>query len=273
MTTVATIAEFLEHFAPPRLAEEWDNVGLLVGSRDAQVYRVMTCLTLTAESVAEAVRDRAELIVTHHPLPFRPLRRLTNETVEGRLLLELIAARVAVYSPHTAFDSAGRGINQRLAEGLELLDIAPLGPDASDPTIGSGRFGQLDPPTPLGELASRAARFLKIDGMHLVGDPRQAIRRVAVACGSAGELLGRAIACKCDCFVTGETRFHTSLEARAEKISLLLVGHFASERFAVEQLAELLGVQFPDLKIWASRAERDPLQWFSPSCPANQAGC
>ena len=177
----------------------------------------MTCLTLTPDSVAEAVREQAELVVTHHPLPFRPLRRLTDDTPEGRLLLELIAARIAVYSPHTAFDSAGRGINQRLAEGLELLDIAPLTADAQDPAIGSGRFGQLDPPAPLAELAARTARFLKIDGLHLVGDPRRPIHRVAVGCGSAGELLSAAIARGCDCFVTGETRFHTCLEAEAPK--------------------------------------------------------
>lgn len=267
MQTVAAIARFLEEFAPPRLAEEWDNVGLLVGESERPVSRVMTCLTLTHDSVAEAVRERAEFVVTHHPLPFRPLRRLTDKSVEGKLLLDLIAARIAVFSPHTAFDSAGRGINQRLAEGLHLVAIAPLDPDAQDPASGSGRVGRLDPPVTLAELATRAARFLKINGMHLVGDPGRLVHCVAVGCGSAGELLDRSIACQCDCFVTGETRFHTCLEAEARNVSLLLVGHYASERFAVEQLVEPLARQFPELTIWPSRAERDPLHWFSPSCP------
>jgi dinuclear metal center YbgI/SA1388 family protein len=267
MLNVATIAQYLEGFAPTRLAEEWDNVGLLIGSSNQPVSRIMTCLTLTADSAQEAVREKAELVVTHHPLPFRPIRRLTDDTAEGRLLLELTAARIAVYSPHTAFDSAGRGINQRLAEGLDLLDIAPLAADAQDPAIGSGRFGQLDPPVPLAELARRAAEFLNIDGLHLVGEQERPIRRVAVGCGSAGELLTTAVRCGCDCFLTGETRFHTCLEAEAANVALVLVGHFASERFAVEQLAELLAVQFPTIKIWASRAERDPLAWFTPICP------
>jgi dinuclear metal center YbgI/SA1388 family protein len=267
MLTVAAIAQFLEHFAPIRLAEEWDNVGLLIGRADRPVSRIMTCLTLSAECVAEAVREQAELVVTHHPLPFRPLRRLTDETAEGRLLLELIAAGIAVYSPHTAFDSADRGINRRLAEGLGLVDIAPLTVDAQNPAIGSGRYGRLDPLATLSELAARAAGFLKIDGLHLVGHRERLIYRVAVGCGSAGELLSKAIAAGCDCFVTGETRFHTCLEAEAAGVALLLVGHFASEHFAVEQLAELLAVEFPTLKIWASRAERDPLAWFTPICP------
>lgn len=262
MLTVATVAEFLEQFAPTRLAEDWDNVGLLIGSRGQPVSRIMTCLTLTADSVAEAVREQAELVVTHHPLPFRPLRRLTDATVEGRLLLDLIGARTAVYSPHTAFDSASRGINQCLAEGLELLDIAPLTADGQDPAIGSGRFGQFDPPASLAELASRAARFLKLAGLHLVGDPGRTIHRVAVGCGSAGELLATAIERGCDCFVTGETRFHTCLEAEGAGMAMLLVGHFASERFAVEHLAKVLAEKFPPANIWASRAERDPLAWI-----------
>ncbi|MFH1266373.1 MAG: Nif3-like dinuclear metal center hexameric protein, partial [Planctomycetota bacterium] len=115
MHTVKVIAEFLDQFAPHRLAEEWDNVGLLVGDSSGRVNRVMTCLTITPATAAEAIEAETDLIVTHHPLPFRPLKRLTTDTPTGRVLLDLIAGRIAVYSPHTAFDSAEEGINQRLA--------------------------------------------------------------------------------------------------------------------------------------------------------------
>ena len=125
MPTIQTIAAFLEEFAPSRLAAEWDNVGLLVGDSRAAVARVMTCLTITPASAAEAVRGRADLVVAHHPLPFAALKRVTSETTAGRLLLGLIAARVAVYSPHTAFDSAPAGINGRLAAGLGLRGVVP----------------------------------------------------------------------------------------------------------------------------------------------------
>src|SRR5690348_2475658 len=106
MATVSELARFLDAFAPPALAESWDNVGLLVGDASRAVTKVMTCLTVTAESAREAIAGKAELIVTHHPLPFRPLARLTTDTPEGRLLWELIGAGVSIYSPHTAFDSA-----------------------------------------------------------------------------------------------------------------------------------------------------------------------
>jgi dinuclear metal center YbgI/SA1388 family protein len=263
MPLVNDICGFLERFAPPRLAEEWDNVGLLVGRRDATVERIMTCLTVTPASAAEAVADRAQLIVTHHPLPFRALKRLTADTTAGTLLLDLIAAGVAVHSPHTAFDSAATGINQRLAEGLGLEEIVPLVSIPGDPdALGAGRHGRLREPAALGEIAAQLGKFLSLAGMHVVGPREQRIERVAVACGSAGQFLEAARAAGCELLVTGETTFHTCLEAEAGGVALLLPGHYASERFAVEQLAEVLAREFPAVAVWASRRERDPLQWL-----------
>jgi dinuclear metal center YbgI/SA1388 family protein len=263
MTTVAEVADFLEVFAPACLAEEWDNVGLLVGDRRRDAARIMTCLTVTPDSAAEAIAERAELIVTHHPFPFRPLNRLTADTSEGRMLLDLIGAGVSIFSPHTAFDSAATGINQRLAEGLELLDIAPLVQvEAAPPGTGGGRVGRLAKPLSLEQLAARLKKFLSVEHVQMVGEPQRHVQRVAVACGSAGEFLAPARALGCDCLVTGETRFHTCVEAEATGIGLLLAGHFASERFGVERLADVLGAQFPAAQVWACRSERDPIRWL-----------
>ncbi|MEE8452144.1 MAG: Nif3-like dinuclear metal center hexameric protein [Thermoguttaceae bacterium] len=259
MLTVDAIAAFLKDFAPTGLAEDWDNVGLLVGDPARDVGRVMTCLTVTPASAAEAIRDKADLIVAHHPMPFQPVRRLTTETTTGRLLLDLIAARIAVYSPHTAFDSAAGGINQRLAAGLQLRGIWPLRPN--DDGLGAGRWGWVQEPLKLGQLADRVKQFLSIDHLRIVGDRDRSIRTVAVACGAADDFLATARDEGCDCILIGETRFHTCLEAEATGIGLLLPGHFASERFAVECLADVLAEQFPELEVWPARDEHDPLQW------------
>lgn len=262
MTTVQSISDFLEAYAPSRLAEDWDNVGLLVGDPTQNVRRVMTCLTVTPASAEEAVREQADLIISHHPLPFHPLKRLTTESVPGRLLWQLIRAGVSVHSPHTRFDSAAMGINQRLAEGLGLIDIQPLVPADDDPDrLGAGRYGDLQTPLTLAECSERLKLFLSIEGMHAVGTASTSIRRVAVACGSAGSFLGAARRRGCDLLVTGETTFHTCLEAEATDVALLLPGHFASERFAVEVLADVLAAQFADIEVWVSRDEADPLQW------------
>ncbi len=257
MTKIAAVVEFLASYAPPRLAEEWDNVGLLVGDRDSGVDRIMTCLTVTPTTAAEAIRRRAGLIVTHHPLPFRPLKRLTAETTVGRLLLDLIAAGVAVCSFHTAYDSAEGGINQRLAEGVGLRGIVPLVPAGDNE--GAGRWGWLEEPTTLADLIRIVKELLSIDRLQWVGDPAKPIRSVAIACGAADDLLDAAREHGCEAMLLGEARFHTCLEAEANQIALILPGHFASERFAMEYLAGVLGLQFPGVEIWASQDERDPI--------------
>src|ERR1700687_2101220 len=126
MPSVGAIIDSLDQFAPLHLAAEWDNVGLLLGDRSAPTERVMTCLTVTPEVSQEAIQSQAHLIVTHHPILFRPIQRLTTDTPDGRMLLSLIQAGVAVYSPHTAFDNTAGGINDVLARRLGLVDVVPL---------------------------------------------------------------------------------------------------------------------------------------------------
>lgn len=261
MPTVGEVAGVLEQFAPLSLAEAWDNVGLLVGDRNWPAERVMTCLTITPSTVAEAIADGANLIVSHHPLPFRPVKSVTAESTVGRLLLQLIRHSIAVYSPHTAFDSASAGINQHLAIGLGLQEIVALVPAASgDPEEGAGRHGLIGEPLTRRELSERTKQFLSIDSVRLVGAEDEAISRVAIACGSGGALLEPAASAGCDVLVTGEASFHTCLDAESRGIGLILTGHFASERFALLSLADYLTDQLPGAAVWASRQERDPLR-------------
>src|SRR5688500_17871722 len=198
MATVADVCDFLETFAPSKLAAEWDNVGLLVGNRGQPVERLMTCLTITPAVCKEAIRERVDLIVTHHPLPFRPLKRLTSDEPTGRILLELIRAGIGIHSPHTSFDSAAAGINQQLAEGLGLVEIRPLIESDTGSAVGAGRYGRLPQQQTLLHVAAQLKQFLNIPGLQRVGDPQQPIERVAVGCGSAGEFLTEAARLGCE---------------------------------------------------------------------------
>ena len=262
MTTVGEVAQFLETFAPSALAAEWDNVGLLLGDRARPAAQVMTCLTVTPAVVEEALAERVDLIVAHHPLPFRPVKSITADSYSGGLLWKLASAGVSVYSPHTAFDSAADGINRRLADGLGLVDLQPLEPIAasSDPRVGVGRHGRLPRPTSLKDFTSLAKQFLRIEAIDVVGADTRMLKQVGIACGSAGELMNAAIDAGCDAFVTGEARFHTAVEADALGIALVLVGHYAGERFGVEHLAGIVGSAFPHVTAWAARRESDPLR-------------
>lgn len=257
MTTICDVTQFLERFAPTALAEEWDNVGLLVGDQTGNVTRIMTCLTVTEASAAEAIAQRAELIVTHHPLPFRPLKQITADARDGRLLWRLIRAGIAVYSPHTAFDSAVDGINARLASQLTLANINPLVLREGSP--GAGRWGHLAQPISLQSLADRVKALLKISQVQIVGDASRPVQRIAVACGSGGEFLPAAAEAACDLLLTGEARFHACLEAESLGIALMLAGHYATERLGIEQLADVLAAEFGSVTVWPSRDEADPL--------------
>ena len=363
MPTVADIVTDLEGFAPRSLAADWDNVGLLVGDTALSVTRVMTCLTVTPEVVAEAVAGGVNLLVTHHPVLFRAVKSLTTATAEGRLLLPLLRNEIAVYSPHTAFDDCIGGINDQLCGTLGLTEVRPLRPrsatdsdavklvvfvpagdlatvsdalfvagagrignyrecsfradgtgtffgtDGANPSVGqtlrreevgesrlevvvpkarladavaalraahsyeepafdiyplkaapaggSGRVGELPQPRTVADLGRALRASLRANAVQVVGDPARQVRRVAVACGAAGESLKDAVRADADLFVTGELRFHDGLAAEAAGLAVLLPGHFATERPAVEALARRLQAAFPDVGVSAA-VERDP---------------
>ena len=259
MPRIQDILTSLEQQIPLGLAESWDNVGLLLGDAQADARGIMTCLTLTEDVAEEAVTKGANLIVTHHPILFKAVKRLTTETAEGRMLLSLIQAGLSVYSPHTAFDSALEGINQQLSVALGLTNIQPLRPKPQS-TDGAGRLGQLDSSIKLAELLLRLKPICPAERYSYVGDPMHMCQKIAVACGAAGEFLTDAAALGCQVFITGETRFHTCLEARSLGVGLILVGHYASERPAVENLATTLQAQWPGLSVWASQTESDPIR-------------
>lgn len=261
MNTLESVLGFLEKTFPPELAEDWDNIGLLIGDPKRRVEKIMTCLTITPETVEEAVEEGADIIITHHPFPFRALKRITSENSNGRMILNLIESSVAVYSPHTAHDNANCGINQQLAERLELLHVEPL-------METRGRLGTLPAPVPLVQLVKSVKDFLEIPWIQYV-DSRTArsekrerethVRKIAIGCGAAGEFLPFAAEKGADAMLIGEARFHTSLEAQSLGISLILPGHYASERFALDRLADRLKAEFPGIRSWASQKETDPI--------------
>ena len=263
MATVLEICSYLEKLAPTNLAESWDNVGLLLGRRNRPVERLMTCLTLTAPVSAEAVERQAQMIVTHHPILFRATKKITDATEEGRILLQLAEAGIAVYSPHTAFDSAERGINQQLAENLGLQRIQTLRLIGDAANSGAGRFGVLEKPLDRQEFLEKVAMSVQSRSLEVCWHENQTVKRVAVACGAAAEFLEDAIRAGCDTFLTGEARFHAVLEAQSRGINMVLTGHFASERPGVEQLAKEIAQQFPEIDCFPGDSDRDPLTLFT----------
>lgn len=266
------VCQAMSAFAPLKLAEDWDNVGLLLGDRTSAARRVMTCLTITPDVVAEAEREKVDLIVSHHPFPFQAVKKVTTDSISGELMWRLIRAGVAIYSAHTAFDSAEGGINEQWAQGLSLAEVQPMIPTDDDLKLGSGRVGILAQDNlSAADLLEIAAKFSGSTRPRMVGDASRPVRKVGIACGSGGSFVGAARRAGCDMLITGEATFHACLEAENSGMAMGLVGHYASERFAMEELAQRLQ-RLPenlkksarlaasgdlDYQVWASRDEKD----------------
>jgi dinuclear metal center YbgI/SA1388 family protein len=269
MATLPDVTAALKHIAPLRLAADWDAVGLLLGSRRPVIDRVMTCLTLTETVAREAVRERVDLVVSHHPLPFRPVGRITDDSPTGRILLDLLGGGIAVWSSHTAWDSAAGGINHQLAEIMRLTNVVPLEPDPIDPTVGLGRTGDTPAGVSVADLArslvarlAAADRSVTLSGCQIAGDAARPAGRVGIVCGSGGEMVAAVQAAGCTTLVTGEIKLHDALAATAAGVSVIAVGHHASERFSMGVLASRLADSLPGLSCFSSQADVDPLAWI-----------
>jgi dinuclear metal center YbgI/SA1388 family protein len=253
------VIQVLESFAPLGLAEGWDNVGLLVGHADASVRSIMTCLTVTDTTVKEAIDRRVDLLIPHHPIPFKPLSRITSEQTTGRLLLELIRNGIAIYSMHTAWDNAAIGINRQLARSVDLQDPTPLTLSSiaslREANLGSGVCGRLPTPMSVADIQRRLEAVLPISTVRHTHSADQRITKLGIVCGSGGSLVGLAAQHGCDGFLTGEATYHQCLESEALGVATLMIGHHASEFFAMQNLAELLTQGLPAVECFASAQE------------------
>ena len=274
----------METICPLELAEDWDNVGLLLGSRTDEIDKVLTCLTVDGAVVDEAIAEGVDCVVSHHPFPFHSEKRWTTDTPEGTLLLRLVGAGIAVYSPHTAHDSAFFGINRQLAEGLGLIDVRSLYDGTLAPTramlagldesearrleaelesgvlLGTGRIGRFPRPRTLADFAEQVKETLQIERLQVVGADERVVTTVAIGCGAADEFIGEAARRGADAILMGEARFHACEEARARGIGVVLAGHYATERFAAYVMAERIARRFPELTVVASAKESDPIR-------------
>ena len=257
---LASVLNALQVIAPLEFAESWDNVGLLVGNRNRNVARVTTCLTLTATTLQEAIESNVELIVCHHPIPFKPLAKITDDSTTGKILLRAIEAGIAVYSPHTAWDNARTGINQQIAETLGLEAIKPLQGftqgATSDESLGVGRYGRLPNSSIIESVLERILAAIPTAQIRHTHETNHALSKIGIVCGSGGSMLALVARRGCDAILTGEATYHQCLEAESLGIAMLMIGHHASESFAMKNLAVQLQVALPEIQVTTSQLER-----------------
>lgn len=259
MATVQDLVAAFEIIAHPRLAEPWDNVGLLVGDPAAPLTRLLLAIDYTAAVAREAREARCEAVVAYHP----PLFQAKKRVVAGDGIFEAIRDGVALYSPHTAFDVARGGTNDVLCDLLGATERGPLRVAPNSPqgleNLGIGRVATV-PATPIGALIEQVKRGLGL-GQVLVGGPSSGeVTRVAVCAGAGGELLDAALASGAQLFLTGELRHHDVLKAARAGVTVVCALHSNSERVALPGLGARLGAMLPGVEVRQSQADHDPLR-------------
>ena len=245
MTTVSDVFETICAWAPLELQMDFDNSGFLAGHREAPVSKVLLTLDVSDAVIDEAVREKAELIVSHHPLIFRPLRSATDETPEGRRLLKLIEHRIAVISMHTNLDIAEGGVNDALMTALGAQTEAALDEN------GCGRIGVLDAKVNLQDFLLRVKQSLLCRGLRYA-DAGKEVYRLAVMGGSGADCLERAAELGCDTFVTADVKYHQFQKAVDLGLNLIDADHFYTENPVIPVLAESLAKRYPELQILVS---------------------
>ena len=254
MTTVSDVAKAMDAIAPLKTQMEWDNSGLLVGDPQGEVTKILVALDATPGVIREAEELGAEMIVSHHPVIFHPVKRL----LAGEAPYEAAVRGIAVYCAHTCYDMAEGGVNTALADALGLKDRVPLWEERPGEPEGRklGLAGELPCGMSREELAAWVEEALGLPQNYVRWVPEagpEVIRRVAVCGGAGADFLGNARALECGAYVTGDVRRHEYLEA--ERLGLLLMdaGHFATEQIAMPGLRGQLARALPGVEVVLSR--------------------
>lgn len=255
------IVNKLKELAPPKLAENWDNVGLLVGDSNAEINKILISLDATKEVVDEAVDKKVDMILTHHPIIFKGVKNINTSSVLGRKIIKLIKNDICVYSAHTNLDAANEGLSTYLANMLQLEDSNILEPtnkfDILD-QCGTGRIGYIEEMT-LDELCNLVKDRLNLDRIRVIGDLKRKVKKIAVSPGSSMEFSETAYKKGADVYVTGDIKYHDAQEYREKGMALIDAGHFGTENIVISMFHDYIVEYFDDkLEIIASTVNSDP---------------
>ncbi|GHV33786.1 GTP cyclohydrolase 1 type 2 [Clostridia bacterium] len=240
--TVIELSKIIEKVAPPEMMWCGDNVGLLVGRRGAEVTKALVALDVSLAVIAEAKDWGAEVILTHHPVIFHPVKSVTDADAAGRRITALIQSDIAAIALHTNYDGAWDGVNDELARRLQLADIEVLA-NAPGDYLRAGTVSEIAVP----EFAEHAAKCLNAKGLRFY-DSGKPVRRVATGSGGSGDKFARAIAEGCDTYVSGDISHDVFCDARDMGLNLIDAGHFATEDVMCELLIRQLSEFAPGLK-------------------------
>ena len=254
------IINIIESVAPLSYQETWDNSGLQVGDRNAEVKKALLTVDVTESVVDEAISLGYDLIVSHHPLLFRGLKQLTGSTPQERCVEKAIRHGIAIYSAHTSMDSYLHGVSGRMAEKLGIADYRVLIPSTNDAKVGLGVIGELMEAVDNEEFVAKVAQVFGEPGAALrwVEGSKKQVKRVALCGGAGAEFLEEAIAQGADAFVSADFKYH-ELQSADQRITVIDMDHWVSEHFTREIFEELLS---PYIHTRVASVDKSPVKYW-----------
>lgn len=259
--------EWIEHCFPLALQEDYDNSGLQVGDPQQPLLGVMLAVEPTEEVLQECVAKQCNLLITHHPILFTPLKRISTSTYQERCIVQAIEQRIVLYAAHTNVDNEPqKGINGYLADllGLQEQGRKPLVPQIrpNKQMAGGGIVGSLPQALPLHQLLQQIKQLFDVETIALSDyQAEQLITTVAICGGSGGSMLSAAISSGAQLFVTGEAKYNHFLDAQG-KVTLAAVGHHPSEKAFVAIMESLLQKEFQQTPIRIATQDLNPVKFI-----------
>ena len=253
------IIESLEQFSPPSFAESWDNVGLLAGRRDKKVNKICIALDATDQVVETAAEEGADLLLTHHPLIFSPLKKINTDDFIGRRIVRLLGSDITCYAMHTNFDV--RGMADAAADAMGLEDRQVLYTTYQDELNreGIGRVGRLPRRMTLEDCASYVKRVFGLESVMVYGEAGCRVERAAIAPGSGKSMIPAAVRAGAQVLITGDIGHHEGLDAMAQGLSVIDAGHYGIEKLFIPYMREYILREFPQLEV-VEAGEKNPFR-------------
>ena len=242
---VKDVTKVIEDFAPLSIQEGWDNSGLCIGSPEAPVTSVLLGLDCTPELVDEAIECGADMIVTHHPLIFSGLKKISPEDQVGEAVIKAIKAGISIYAAHTSADKVIAGVSGAMAARLGLQNVSILDEDGEG--TGLGVVGDLPQPLSAADAVALVKERFSLKAMRTSRPVQGKISRVAMCGGSGGSLIKAAAASGAQLYISGDISYHNFFTR--EGFMIMDIGHYESEIEIVDILFSLLRKNFPTFAV------------------------
>ena len=265
---IRDIASMIEQRAPLHMQEDYDNAGMQVGCLDDTVKGILLCTDVSLDIVDEAIEGGYNLIISHHPLIFRGLKKITGRTIVESIVARAIKHDINIYCAHTNMDNTPGGVSWRMASKLGMTDVTILDPHPTGDTradgmpilAGCGVVGNITPmPAPL--FLKLLKDTFEVGAVRYSGSTSKTITRVALCGGAGGFLVDKAVSCNADVYVTADLRYHDFLDHNRE-ILMADIGHYESEHYTKEIFLEIIQEKNPTFAVDFAKKEKKQIQFY-----------